>query len=57
MECLREAEQLFVRVERGYREGVPDAELNEFVEAAKAANDEVVSVNQRIEALGKELAW
>ena len=56
LKCLKEAEQLFVCVERSYRQGVPDAELNELVEAAKAANDEVVSANRRIEVLRKELA-
>ena len=57
LEYLKDAEKLFDRVEQAYRKGVPDAELSELVEAAEAANDEVVSANRRIEVLRKQLAF
>ena len=54
---LREARQLFVRAEEAYQRGVPDAELDELKEAAKAANDEVRVVTGAVEILQKELAF
>ena len=54
---LGEARQLFVRVEKAYQRGVPDAELDELKEAVGAANDEVRAVTEMVEGLEKELAF
>ena len=54
LEYLREAKELFICVKEAYQRGVPDAELSELVEAAKAAKDEVLAVTGTVELLQKE---
>ncbi len=57
LEYLGEAKRLFFRVEEAYQRGVPDAELTELVEAARAARDEVLAVTETVEVLKKELGF
>ncbi len=56
LKYFEEAKQLFVRVEKAYQRGVPDAELEALKEAVQAANDEVRAVTGTVELLQKEVA-
>jgi len=52
---LLEAMQLFAAVEAAYRQGTPDAELDQLSVPAKAAHDGVLAVGELIDVLRAEL--